>query len=696
MTGFPVYLFESGICLASLYGIYWLFLRKDTNFNVNRFFLLSAFLLSLTIPFARFTIRMHDNTVSDNVYIRLIGVKSYYTKLITMLDPEFWQRRQVMNKWEDGAYAGPGTKGYITSQATVKTSEKPKYDADIEKFHKVSLSVPLISLFIILVYFSGVIFYFLRFLFLFRHMIRFRIKYGITKQGKMKVIPVEEDISTFSFLGFVFINLRALPEDENANVLAHEQVHIRQHHTADLLLAHLACILQWYNPFAWLAKNALTVTHEYIADRAVINEGFELFDYQSLLLKQLISSRIFEPANNFNLKPIKKRIAMLTKSRTRKLASLKALLVSPIALILIMLFSDLSIRVPGRNDVRLKEVVAGALNLPELSGIWENTDTKTFGKMVLIEPDRFSVLEDYSRVKTYPLQITGNQMLLAKNLSLNYRLENHVLSIWWSDHNIGTYRKAPCENSMECYLAKQGFEIELPAITQTKTIENPDLIYRFFIANTEGSSGSYHIFHGGKKIDVSEIAGIIESERKSGISIDLPYLSCELFADKNVPMGEVDKVKNELRKNNALKIIFASLPVSKEMNPLLFHAQGLFFRLPPMDAKIISEEELIKQKIPVLRLNLDEKNLSPSTIHDRVLKFITGSDRGIVGIQYRNNTSYEECLVTKDIVMGVYNELRNKMSLEKYQVPFEDLGSRLQDNIRETYPIMLVEKNLDD
>ena len=122
----------------------------------------------------------------------------------------------------------------------------------------------------------------------------------------------------------------------------------------------------------------------------------------------------------------------------------------------------------------------------------------------------------------------------------------------------------------------------------------------------------------------------------------------------------------------------------------------MFFKLPPIDVQELSDESLKKQNIPVLQVNLDEKNLSPSVIHDRVTKFITGSDREIVVLQYRNSTPYEECIVTKDIIMRVYNELRNKLALEKYQVLFDDLGQILQDEIRDVYPMMIVEKNLDN
>ena len=50
MSNFIVYLVQSSALLAVLYSVYWLFLRKDTFFHVNRFYLLSSLGLSLVIP----------------------------------------------------------------------------------------------------------------------------------------------------------------------------------------------------------------------------------------------------------------------------------------------------------------------------------------------------------------------------------------------------------------------------------------------------------------------------------------------------------------------------------------------------------------------------------------------------------------------------------------------------------------------
>jgi hypothetical protein len=639
---------------------------------------------------------VHRTFTQESTFSKLVGVKSYYERLISLIDPEFWQeKREKNNQFEDTGL------NYYSSDKTKKlsTNATDKYNISVNESngsnHR-SISFSLISAILLLVYVSGLIFFFLRFLYLFRHMAAFIIKYRITKFENIKIVPVNEDISPFSFFGFVFINRRALPENEFANIIAHEQVHIRQHHTADLLLAHIASIFQWFNPFAWLTKDALKMTHEYIADRAIVEQGFELFDYQSLLLKQLISSRTFELANNFNLKPIKNRIAMLTKSKSRKLACLKALLVSPIALVLILLFSEMTIKEPDGVTLNLKEIIAGNLKLPELTGIWKNVNNSAYGSMILIEINRISILEGYAQVKSFPMQITGKQMILSPEASLNYRLGSQDLTIWWNEKELSTYTKTDCKNSMDCFIAGRGLKMDLPVITQQRTIDNPDLVYSFFITQSPASEGGYRTLYNGTEIKPSEVGGIVEKERRLRKNFDVSGLAVELFVDKNVPMGEVDKVKNELRKSDALKIIFAATPESKEITPLLYHAQGMFFKLPPLDAKELSNEELKKQNIPLFHLNLTEKNLNPSSVHENVEKFITGSDKEIVVLQYGNSTPYGEYLETKDLLFRVYAELRNKMSLERYSIPYEELGSKQQKEIQKVYPVIITENNLDN
>ena len=50
MITFLIYLFESGICMLILYLVYWFFLRRETYFTFNRFYLVGSVFLVLLVP----------------------------------------------------------------------------------------------------------------------------------------------------------------------------------------------------------------------------------------------------------------------------------------------------------------------------------------------------------------------------------------------------------------------------------------------------------------------------------------------------------------------------------------------------------------------------------------------------------------------------------------------------------------------
>lgn len=58
--------------------------------------------------------------------------------------------------------------------------------------------------------------------------------------------------------------------------------------------------------------------------------------------------------------------------------------------------------------------------------------------------------------------------------------------------------------------------------------------------------------------EVSDIGSFVESERASHIEADRPFLSTAIKADKEVRMGTVSDIKQELRKNGAFKLIYTT------------------------------------------------------------------------------------------------------------------------------------------
>ena len=89
--------------------------------------------------------------------------------------------------------------------------------------------------------------------------------------------------NSFSFSGSIYLNLHLGPE--LTVVLRHEQVHVRQWHRLDVLLAQLALAAAWRNPAAWLLRRALLDNLEFLADQAVLATGLDRRTYQYSLLR---------------------------------------------------------------------------------------------------------------------------------------------------------------------------------------------------------------------------------------------------------------------------------------------------------------------------------------------------------------------------------------------------------------------------
>jgi hypothetical protein len=279
MTSLIRYLLESAVCLTFFYLVYRAFLRKETFFGLNRLFLISSLLLSFVIP--------------------VLDLPSPFFKSPVI------QETSIPN-------ISPAPSG------------RPWPIAEI----------------FLLVYGLGVLIFMIRFA---AHLIGlFRVvkKYGRRTQDGVRVVSIDKDFAPFSFLNIVFINSQSLSEPNLRRIIAHEKIHIRQHHSLDILLVELATILQWFNPFVRPYKKSLQETHEYLADNGVIAQGFNVAKYQLLIFEQHVGVKLFEFANNFKQSQIKRRLTMITKIKSKGAAKLKILLIIPLASFLTLAFAQ--------------------------------------------------------------------------------------------------------------------------------------------------------------------------------------------------------------------------------------------------------------------------------------------------------------------------------------------------------------------
>ncbi len=189
------------------------------------------------------------------------------------------------------------------------------------------------------IYAAGALFFGLRLLVQLTGLLRLVARFGIRRQSGMRVVPVGGGFAPFSFFGLVFVDSSRMHEAGLETILAHERVHVRQRHSADLLILELAAAVQWFNPFAWQMIREMKTLHEYLADDGVLQSGVGLRQYRQLILDESMGLRENALANSFNVSLIKKRITMMTKPKSTLWARTRVLIALPALLGLAVLFT---------------------------------------------------------------------------------------------------------------------------------------------------------------------------------------------------------------------------------------------------------------------------------------------------------------------------------------------------------------------
>jgi len=167
---------------------------------------------------------------------------------------------------------------------------------------------------ILAIYFVGVIYWALAFLYQIVKLLRALWKLPSEKLDRNVTLILDERCnSPYSFFSWIVCNPKAYPENAFQHILAHETEHALQHHSLDLLLAEFQRILLWFNPFAWFHCKLVQENLEFLADRAVLESGFERKQYQFNLLKVALQTRELPLTNSFAQSLLKKRIKMMNR-----------------------------------------------------------------------------------------------------------------------------------------------------------------------------------------------------------------------------------------------------------------------------------------------------------------------------------------------------------------------------------------------
>jgi TonB family protein len=192
----------------------------------------------------------------------------------------------------------------------------------------------------------------------------------------------------FSFFNFVFVD-KDLQKREV--VLEHEYVHIRQLHSADVILFELIAVLCWFNPVVYFYKKSVKNIHEFIADDIASRLEPSKADYAMLLFSQQFGLNPHQLTNTFiSHSTLKQRIEMLQKPRSRQTALLKYGFIAPLfALMLVIASASIAKNDKIKKVEKLAEISAKMpiteLSIYQIKEILNEKDSPVKGKVTASE-----------------------------------------------------------------------------------------------------------------------------------------------------------------------------------------------------------------------------------------------------------------------------------------------------------------------
>lgn len=239
----------------------------------------------------------------------------------------------------------------------------------------------------------------------------------------VRVLAVEGDNVPFSFFRWIFVQPGNHSEGELEEILAHEQAHVRQWHSLDVVVSELLCCLFWFNPAVWLAKRCVRQNLEFLADRAVVHSGFDRKNYQYHLLRLSYGVNIGQIVNNFNVSPLKKRIMMMNKKKSRHAGALKYALLLPVAGLLVLSANAEAVAETAENvvahwtadegPVRMTGVVVDENGKPlpgvtvVIKGSMLGVATDAEGRFEIVSPEDKTLVFTYVGRKTQEVAFDG-------------------------------------------------------------------------------------------------------------------------------------------------------------------------------------------------------------------------------------------------------------------------------------------------
>ena len=362
------------------------------------------------------------------------------------------------------------------------------------------------------------------------------------KPTRAQLYVHDEEVAPFSWMHLIVVSRTNLEENGRA-ILIHELAHIFHRHSWDLLLTDICLIVQWFNPTAWLLKQELRTLHEYEADDMVVKSGIDAKEYQTLLIKKVVGTRLYSMANNLNHSSLKKRLTMMMKEKSHPWARLKYLYVLPLAAISMVAFAhtEAANNSNGISEAKGTEVLANN----QIPGVKSSENEKVLivvdGKLTIQETGPIDwTNEDLAKhIGVTPEEIAQIEVIKKPEILAQWNIPGATGAIL-----VTTKKAKAADETAEA--AKEKFTVTI----------------------NDAGEYSYGPMGGTlTKGSLEDIADYITKEREKLMAAGGgQYFTVNVKVGKNTPMGSVEKLKNTLRKAWALRITYGLM---EDENPVV-------------------------------------------------------------------------------------------------------------------------------
>lgn len=291
------YLLKANLLLAFFGVFYLIFLKRETFYQLNRWYFIGSIVVSITAPLITFT---------KTVFVEPIIVENYVNAKQTAF------------------------------------SNNPVKEASV--FEGVDLQntavflIVLISIILIIKRIYAVI----------------KLYQSIKKMPSIdgsNIKFTDNNKTVYSFYRWIVVPENFFQWQNHQMIIDHENIHLKQKHTFDLIFIELVAAVFWFNPLLKIIQCAINTNLEFIVDQKMI-EKTESISYQKNLL-QFQTQNTIQFVNSYNASEIKNRILQINSKKSTQMKKLKFLLATPVLIAFFIMFQIETVaQVKESNDLK--------------------------------------------------------------------------------------------------------------------------------------------------------------------------------------------------------------------------------------------------------------------------------------------------------------------------------------------------------